>query len=228
MNEKEFIIGIGVYYKQPLKVQSPQGEIHNPQLTVMNKWLRNKKLTEERINTFYAKVIREFVPTSTVTLPPIKYLDEWLFGPKELRAERAWELLKTLSSTLSYIFEDKKIQQVIETMSGNIKDFVLWKDDIIKSVWCKKEFIKLYLYECEYERDIKRKPLLGSIDIHNRKIGSCVFMEDGKPVKGIMYKGSPENKELIITEFKQEKIEFCEKEIPKEVISNIGKMIHRN
>lgn len=229
MNNKEFTVGLGVYYKQPLRVQTPNGDIDNPQLSVINKWVVKKELTDERINKLYAKTLTNFIPTSTVQLPTLNHLEEYLNGSKEVIAERAWEKLRVLSGTLTYVFEDKITQQVIESMSGNIKDFVSWKDDRDKGIWCKKEFIKLYITECENAREIKRKPLLGWIDIFNKTVGDCAYRdENGNIVQGIVYRGELENKKQILAEVENDRIEFMEKEIPKEVISNIGKMIHRN
>lgn len=202
MNKKEFMLKLAAYYKQPLKVEVPDWDnpgkmkmVPNPDLEITHKWLKSKELSDEKLEAFLTKVFLSYTPTGVNPAPRINFLETLLHGSAEVRAERAWESLKRLSSMDSYVFEDLRIQQVIESMSQDIHRFVNWKDNIEQGVWCKKEFIKLYIIECENPRKVERKVVIGYADKFNRGIGTRGM--------GVQYIGRPDKKKLIMATVKE-------------------------
>lgn len=203
MTKRDFLLKLAFYYKTSLIVKvndvdnhGKLKEIPNPDLEIVGKWLDTQNLSETELDQLFLKVTLNFNPTSIVQFPKLGFFNDMLNGDNDLRAERAWENLKGLSAMDSYVFEDLKTQQVIESLSGDICSFVQWKDSE-KNVWCKKEFIKLYIQECKNPRDIKRKVLLGYNDLtkknNNGQIGQY----------GIRFRGNKTSRFLTQEEFKQ-------------------------
>ena len=219
MNKKDFLLKLAIYYKIELMVNVPDWDspgasksIINPDIEIVGKWIDSQNLDEKKLDHLFLKITLDFNPTSTVPFPKLGFFDKMLNGDYDFRAERAWNSLKGLSAMDSYLFSDLKIQIVIDSMFGNIKDFVSKKDNKENGVWCKKEFIKLYIDECKNPRTVERKILLGSNDIANKdSIGIGKY--------GIRYRSYSESRMLTSEEFKKLKIS-SNKEV-KKIINNL-------
>lgn len=223
MKKEEFVLKMAHYYNIPLQLNMPGSDITviHPEIEMLSAWLNKKNIAEKDLDGLFGKVVSTFIPTSTVKFPKLRFLNEALGGSPELKAERAWEKILNLSPLDSYIFEDTKIQSVIIQMSGDIRKFCTWRDDPENRVWCKKEFIRIYLFEMDQPRQIQRKPILGFIDISNGTIGSGISLNAiGECIRGLRYIGSPENESNV-----RKSLEISDNSQVNELIEDmVGKM----
>ncbi len=158
-------------------------------------WL-NENVKELVLESLFKRVTADY--SEQYKTPPTQFnFNQIINGDRiEVMAERAFDKLRGMSAMESYIIEDVKIQQVVDSMGGIIK-FVDRKDGD-DAVWVRKEFVQKYMEECRYPREIERRVMLGYRDKSNMYATSGA----GVGYYGYKYIGNDKNREQIMQSVK--------------------------
>lgn len=70
MNNKEFVVKLGTYYREPLLLEGKP----NIRLITLEKWITASGITPEQLSVMFDKIILNFIPTSINPMPLVPHI----------------------------------------------------------------------------------------------------------------------------------------------------------